>query len=198
MRLVTLGFGGWAFVGCSRGARRGLHRLRRAGAAKRVADVPRAEGCRMGGERAAEDATSAVDGRALWRRVVSVAERRSSGTVPSCSARDRAMDSSCAVHREFTASVRELSSGLRTVGERKGRCSPRSERQLRPPTGASLGPGCRPVWSASRPGHDAARTPPHLPRVRVGGRSATRPVTAAYVCSTPTRGADPREKEHST
>ena len=138
-------------------------------------------------------------GRALWRRVVSVAERLSSGTVPSCSARERATGSSCAVHREFTASVRELSSGLRTVGERKGRCSPRSERQLRPPP-----PGRRSGPAVGTFGRRVDRgTMRHVRLLTCHGlawedAAATRPVTAAYVCSTPTRGADPCEKEHST
>ena len=139
----------------------------------------------MGGERAAYDATSAVDGRALWRRVVSVAEGRArvrSRRAPFAIGHGVPVR---AVHREFTAPVRELSCGLRTVGDRKGRCSPRSERQLRSP----------PHRGVARARLSARLT---CRRFASEGASATRPVAAAYVGSAPTCGADPCEKEHST
>jgi hypothetical protein len=146
--------------------------------------VPRAEGRRNGRR------TSCVRRHIGRRRARAVAScrlrggRTSSGTVPSCSVRDRARSPVRAVHREFTARVRELSCGLHKVSDRKGRCSPRSERQLRsPPPGRRSGPAVSTLTCR---------------RLASEGASATRPVAAAYVGSAPTCGADPCEKEHST
>ena len=181
---VTLGFPSGAFVGSCRRARRGLHRSSRAGQRSGRPTVPGRKVAEMGGERAAYDATSAVDGRALWRRVVSVAEGRA--RVRSRRARFAIGHGVPvrAVHREFTAwSVNSHAGSVQSAIERAG--------AVRGPSGSSVPPH-RGVARARLSARLTCR------RLASEGASATRPVAVAYVGSAPTCGADPCEKEHST